>query len=71
MKQYIDFDPKQGYPAGKTIVYECLACGGTVSSMPSYQEPWACTCGNVSVDGDAGRVSVTNAAQLRAFRTTS
>jgi hypothetical protein len=67
LKRYIDFDPKQGYPAGKDITYECLACNATVSSLPTNDEPWTCTCRNVRVDGDAGRVSVTNDAQLRAF----
>lgn len=70
-RDYIDFDPARGYPAGRDIAYECLACGGTVSSMPSSEEPWTCTCRNVRVDGDAGRVSVDDHARMRAFRTTS
>ena len=71
MRAYLTFDPKQGNPAGRDIAYECLVCGGTVASMPRDDEPWQCTCGNIRVDADAGRVSVKNDAQLRAFRTTS
>jgi hypothetical protein len=66
--QYISFDPKQGYPAGKNIAYECLICGKTVSSMPANDEPWECTCRNIVVDGDAGRVSVKDDTKMKAFR---
>ncbi|MBK6517934.1 MAG: hypothetical protein IPG04_28395 [Polyangiaceae bacterium] len=68
MRQYITFDPKKGYPAAPDIAYECTACGGVVSSMPTYDEPWMCTCRNVRVDGDAGRVSVDDHAKMKAFR---
>jgi len=71
VRSYLDFDPKQGYPAGRDITYECTACGGTVASMPSNDEAWCCACRNVRVDGDAGRVSITHADQMRAFRTTA
>ena len=71
IRVYIEFDPTQGYPAGRAVTYECLVCAGTVPSMPSHDDPFECRCRNVIVDGDAGRVSVKDNAQLRAFRTTS
>ena len=68
MTQYIAFDPKQGYPAAKDIAYECLQCGDVVSSIPGNDEPWVCTCKNVRVDPDAGRVSVRDDSKMKAFR---
>lgn len=68
MKQYLTFDPKRGYPAGADIAYECTRCGGVVSSMPTYDEPWTCDCKNIRVDGDAGRVSVDDHDKMKAFR---
>ncbi|NUP11309.1 MAG: hypothetical protein HOW73_35125 [Polyangiaceae bacterium] len=67
MRQYIAFDPKQGYPAAKNIAYECLICGGVVSSMPGNDENWECSCRNIRVDGDAGRVSVRDHDKMKAF----
>ena len=64
----IPFVPAEGYPAGRDIRYECLRCGGIVPSIPTYDEPWACTCRNVRVDADAGRVSVSDDETLRIFR---
>ena len=58
----------EGYPAGRDVRYECLRCGGVVASMPTYDEPWTCSCRNVRVDADAGRVSVDRHEQLRVFR---
>ena len=52
----IQFDPKQGYPAGSKIEYKCLRCGDTLPSVPSI--PVQCSCRNVRIDVDAGRVSV-------------
>ncbi|MBK9000129.1 MAG: hypothetical protein IPM35_30800 [Myxococcales bacterium] len=58
MARRIAFDPMLGYPAGPRIRYECVACGSAVWSMPDHDDPWRCACGNLTVDGDAGRVSV-------------
>ncbi len=67
-RSYITFDPSQGYPTGKDVRYECTRCGGVVSSLPSYTEPWECSCRNVRVDADAGRVSVDDHTHMKAFR---
>ncbi len=70
MRRPIAFDPLAGYPAGPRIFYECAACGESVRSMPRHDEPWVCKCRNISVDGDAGRVSVRDHAQLRVYEAT-
>ncbi len=65
MRAPVPFDPKAGYPAGRGLVYVCLACDGEVPSMPSHDEPCRCRCGNVAVDVDAGRASVRDLAAFR------
>jgi hypothetical protein len=68
MREPVAFDPKSGYPAGRSIVYECGRCGVTIPSAPGHDEPYRCACGNVAVDPDAGRVSVKDHAQLTIWR---
>jgi hypothetical protein len=65
-RDYLDFDPARGYPAGAAIAYECRLCGATLPSLPAPPEG-ECGCGNVGVDLDAGRVRVGVAGTLRAF----
>lgn len=67
-RMYLELDPREGYPAGKDIEYECGLCGGIVASMPANEVAWDCGCRNVRVDGDAGRVSVDDPRGFRAFR---
>lgn len=52
----VEFDPRNGYPAGEHIAYQCLRCGARVPSRPV--EFAACDCGNIKIDVDGGRVSV-------------
>ena len=66
MRVDLTFDPAAGYPAGPAIQYECGRCGGSVPSMPV--NAGACACGNITVDGDAGRVSVKDPTGMRAYR---
>ena len=35
--------------------------------MPKHDEPYRCSCRNIVVDADAGRVSVKDDAAIRAF----
>ncbi len=65
-KNYINFNPAQGYPAGKNIFYECSLCNAVIQSMPINAA--ACECGNIIVDSDAGRVSVKDEGQFRIFK---
>ena len=64
-KNYLDIDTANGYPAGEKIWYECLICGVTLPSIPPHSI--ACTCRNVIVDVDAGRVSVKDLSRFKAF----
>jgi hypothetical protein len=68
-RDYLDFDPARGYPAGARIGYECGLCGATLPSLSTPPEG-RCDCGNVGVDIDAGRVHVGIAGTLRVFETT-
>jgi hypothetical protein len=65
-RKYFTFDPAHGYPKSRHISYECLICGEVVSSEPP--ENIGCTCGNVFIDVDAGRLSVGDEKKMRAFR---
>jgi len=65
-RQYVEWDPRKGYPAGPDLFYECGLCGDVIPSLPENAD--ACRCGNVSVDADAGRVSVRDNEKLRIFR---
>ena len=69
MRVDLTFDPATGYPAGPAIHYECDRCGNSVPSMPVNAD--ACRCGNITVDGDAGRVSVKDPTSMRAYRIVS
>lgn len=63
---YIEFDPKQGYPIGPELSYECLQCHKIVPSMP--QDNIWCDCYNICVDIDAGRLAVKDDSLLRLVR---
>ncbi len=65
-RQYIEFDPRKGYPAGPDLFYECGLCGDVIPSIP--ENAAACRCGNVRVDTDGGRASIKNDEKLRIFR---
>lgn len=64
-RKYRTFDPSVGYPAGAFLFYECLRCGDIVPSMPD--DSAHCTCRNVMIDVDYGRISVQDVSQIRLF----
>ena len=64
--QYVEFDPKQGYPRGPDLSYECLRCHKIVPSMPQGNT-W-CDCYNLCIDVDAGRLAVKDDSLLRLVR---
>lgn len=64
-RNYLSLDFSRGYPAGSTIRYECGVCGDTLPSLPEHSV--ACTCRNVIVDVDAGRVAVKDASMFKAY----
>lgn len=63
-----DVNQLSGYPAGNDIFYECGICGDSVPSKP--RNAAACTCRNIIVDADSGRVSVKDKSKFRAYRET-
>lgn len=64
-RKYIQFDPTKGYPVGDNIFYECGECGGVIPSKP--QDGIGCSCRNIFIDVDAGRVSIKDSSKFRVF----
>jgi len=66
MKIFIDFNPKDGFPAKKGLFYECGVCGDDIPSLPDHST--ACSCRNIIIDTDAGRISVKNESWIKLFK---
>lgn len=64
-RQYIQFDPDLGYPAGEDIYYECLRCGDILHCAPP--DSVMCKCRNIRIDVDAGRLAVAEVSEMRVF----
>ncbi len=64
-RRYLRFDVTQGFPAGDNLYYECLRCSDFVPSLPD--DNIACSCENIAIDVDYGRVHVDDPNKLRAF----
>ena len=64
-RTYRRFDPKQGYPAGEGLFYECTLCGDVIPSLPP--DNTRCRCRNVAIDVDYGRMSVDDIGACRLF----
>jgi hypothetical protein len=45
-KEYVEYNAARGHPSGAGLFYECVLCGGMVSSLavPKYED---CPCGNL------------------------
>ena len=48
------FDPAARFPPEDRVYFECKLCGDIVGSR--HSEPEECTCGNLVVDYDAGKL---------------
>lgn len=62
----IKADFAKGYPAGKDMFYECRLCKIQISSQPKVFQ--TCECGNISIDIDAGRVTVKDYSKFKIFQ---
>ena len=62
---YWPVNPDHGYPFGALVFYECSQCGTILRSRPRVNA--GCRCGNLFIDLDYGRLSVTDESQLRIF----
>ena len=69
MKIFIDFDPKKGFPAQKGLFYECGICNDDIPALPDNSI--ACSCRNILIDVDAGRISVKDESKIRLFKNKS
>lgn len=64
-KNDLTFDPSLGYPQGSNIYYECGQRGAVIPSQPD--DGIGCSCRNIFIDVDAGRVSVKDHSQFKVF----
>ena len=64
-RNYVLFDVRTGYPTGDDLYYECGICGDALPSLP--KDGLGCTCGNIFIDVDAGKVAVKDHSKIRAF----
>lgn len=64
MKELL-IDPAKGYPAADNINYKCGKCGDLISSKPN--DNISCSCSNIVIDVDAGRISVKDHSQFKAY----
>ena len=65
MKKYIAFNPQDGYPVGPYLIYECQKCGDAIPSIPRGST--SCSCGNFTIDKDAGRISVKDESMIKLY----
>ena len=68
-REYLNFSPSAGYPAGSDIFYECECCGSIIPSLP--KDSIHCECRNIMIDVDYGRVSIHDISCIRLFRENS
>jgi hypothetical protein len=64
-RSYVPFDPRSGYPTGDNLYYECTICGDTLPSLP--EDGIGCSCRNIFIDVDAGRMSVRDDSKIKLF----
>jgi hypothetical protein len=64
-RNYHQFDPASGYPAGENFFYECLKCGEILPSLP--KDSIMCSCKNIAIDVDYGRVSIKDNKLVKLF----
>ncbi len=64
-KNYRSFDPLKGYPADDRLFYECLQCGDIIPSIP--KDSCRCSCRNIMIDIDYGRISIQDNNQIKLF----
>lgn len=64
-RRYISFDPNAGYPTGRNLYYECFVCGDELPSIPP--EPVSCSCRNIHIDVDYGRMAVKDHSKIRLY----
>lgn len=69
--QSIEFDETKGYPYGMDLFYECQICQRIVPSLPDKKNrdtEVECSCGNLIVDADAGRLYVSKPNSVKLYK---
>lgn len=64
-RRYFQIDWSKGFPAGDNLYYECLCCGESIPYLPV--DNVACSCENIAINVDCGRVHADEPGQVRAF----
>src|ERR1700674_3821669 len=54
----VEYNPDEGYPAEVDLYFKCTDCQFMIKSLPHSHAEATCTCGNLSIDIDTGRLSV-------------
>lgn len=65
MKNYVEYDPSAGHPAGEDLYYECQLCGGIIPSLPP--DSVGCACSNLFIDKDYGRLVIRQPDSVKLF----
>lgn len=52
-------------PCREGIFYECTRCGDIVASKPG--ETMRCSCNNIMIDWEAGRISILDPSHVQVF----
>jgi len=66
-KEYLDHQLTAlgSRPSGPNLFYECVLCGKEIPSLPA--DNIQCECRNISVDVDAGRLSIRHYDSVKLF----
>jgi hypothetical protein len=62
---YIEADFLKGFPTRYDWFYECSICGDVLPSLPV--DNGGCSCGNIFIDIDSGRLAVREPDKIRLF----
>lgn len=62
-RAYINWTPRDGWPRGPFLNYECAICGKALPSKPRAE--MKCRCGNLVVD--VGRIGADDETKIRIF----
>lgn len=62
---YRSFNPEINYPTGNDLFYECCICGDVLPSLP--KDNVSCSCRNIMIDIDYGRISIKKHEQAKLF----
>ena len=64
--KYQKLNFRRGYPFSSNLFYECLECNELVHSAPKNSA--TCSCHNIIVDADAGRVTVRDNSKIKLLK---